>query len=49
MFANVEIVTAAHTAAISIPLAAVLDDGGKSVVFVADGQKLQKNAKSRSG
>ncbi|MGI8811923.1 MAG: efflux RND transporter periplasmic adaptor subunit [Pyrinomonadaceae bacterium] len=42
MFANVEIVTAAHRTAISIPLAAVLDDGGKSVVFVADGNKYNK-------
>ena len=36
MFANVEIVTAARRTAISVPLAAVLDDGGRSVVFVAD-------------
>jgi cobalt-zinc-cadmium efflux system membrane fusion protein len=36
MFANVEIVTAARRTAISLPLAAVLDDGGRSVVFVAD-------------
>jgi cobalt-zinc-cadmium efflux system membrane fusion protein len=35
MFANVEIVTAGRTSAITIPLASVLDDGGKSVVFVA--------------
>jgi cobalt-zinc-cadmium efflux system membrane fusion protein len=38
MFANVEIVTAVHRTSITIPLAAVLDDGGKSVVFVADGK-----------
>ncbi len=37
MFANVEIITASHQTAISIPLSAVLDDGGNSVVFVADG------------
>jgi cobalt-zinc-cadmium efflux system membrane fusion protein len=36
MFANVEIVTAARRTAISVPLAAVLDDGGRSIVFVAD-------------
>jgi cobalt-zinc-cadmium efflux system membrane fusion protein len=36
MFANVEIVTAARRTAISVPLAAVLDDGGHSIVFVAD-------------
>ena len=42
MFANVEIVTAVHRTAISIPLAAVLDDGGKSVVFVADGNQYKK-------
>ncbi|MEP6848415.1 MAG: efflux RND transporter periplasmic adaptor subunit, partial [Acidobacteriota bacterium] len=42
MFANVEIITAVHRTAISIPLAAVLDDGGKSVVFVADGNEYKK-------
>jgi cobalt-zinc-cadmium efflux system membrane fusion protein len=42
MFANVEIVAAAKRTAISIPLAAVLDDGGKSVVFVADGNEYKK-------
>ena len=42
MFANVEIVTAVHSTAISVPLAAVLDDGGKSVVFVADGTSYDK-------
>lgn len=42
MFANVEIVTAAHRTAISVPLSAVLDDGGKSVVFVADGNNYTK-------
>ena len=42
MFANVEIVTAANRTAISVPIAAVLDDGGKSVVFVADGNDYRK-------
>lgn len=42
MFASVEIVTAAKRTAISIPLAAVLDDGGKQVVFVADGNEYKK-------
>lgn len=42
MFATVEIVTAVHRTAISIPLSAVLDDGGKSVVFVADGSEYKK-------
>ncbi|HEV7698859.1 MAG TPA: efflux RND transporter periplasmic adaptor subunit [Pyrinomonadaceae bacterium] len=42
MFANVEIITAARTTAVTIPLAAVLDDGGKSVIFVADGSEFKK-------
>ena len=42
MFANVEIVTAARRTAISVPLSAVLDDNGKSVVFVADGSNYTK-------
>jgi cobalt-zinc-cadmium efflux system membrane fusion protein len=42
MFANVEIVTAGRPAAISVPLSAVLDDDGKSVVFVADGNNYTK-------
>lgn len=42
MFANVEIVTAVHRTAISVPLSAVLEDGGRSVVFVADGEKYKK-------
>jgi len=37
MFANVEIVTDVNRAAISIPQSAVLNDDGKSVVFVAEG------------
>ena len=42
MFANVAIITAAHQTAILIPLSAVLDDGGKSIVFVADGNDYKK-------
>jgi cobalt-zinc-cadmium efflux system membrane fusion protein len=42
MFANVEIVTAAHGTAISIPLSAMLDDNGQSVVFVAEGDGYKK-------
>lgn len=42
MFANVEIVTDVHRTAIAIPLSAVLDDGGRSVVFVADGNDFKK-------
>ncbi|CAN5556190.1 efflux RND transporter periplasmic adaptor subunit [soil metagenome] len=42
MFANVEIITTAKRSAFSIPLSAVLDDGGRSVVFVADGNEYKK-------
>jgi membrane fusion protein, heavy metal efflux system len=42
MFANVEIITDVHRAAISIPQSAVLNDGGKAVVFVADGNSYKK-------
>lgn len=42
MFANVQIVTDLHRTAISIPQSAVLDDGGKSVVFVAEGSRYTK-------
>jgi cobalt-zinc-cadmium efflux system membrane fusion protein len=42
MFANVEIVTAGRASAITVPLAAILDDSGKSVVFVADGTGFKK-------
>ncbi|HEY6807117.1 MAG TPA: efflux RND transporter periplasmic adaptor subunit [Pyrinomonadaceae bacterium] len=42
MFANVQIVTDQNRAAISIPQAAVLDDGGKSVVFVAENGEYKK-------
>ena len=37
MFANVEIITDVNSTAISVPQSAVLDDGGKSIVFVAEG------------
>jgi membrane fusion protein, heavy metal efflux system len=42
MFANVEIVTDVNRAAISIPQSAVLNDGGKTVVFVAEGNGYKK-------
>lgn len=42
MFANVEIVTELNRTAISIPQSAVLNDGGKTVVFVANGNAYQK-------
>jgi cobalt-zinc-cadmium efflux system membrane fusion protein len=42
MFANVEIVTDLDRKAISVPQSAVLDDGGKSVVFVAEGNGYTK-------
>ena len=42
MFANVQIITDLHRASISIPQSAVLNDSGKSVVFVADGSGYQK-------
>ena len=44
MFANVQIVTDLHRASISIPQSAVLNDGGKTVVFVADGNTYKKRA-----
>jgi cobalt-zinc-cadmium efflux system membrane fusion protein len=44
MFANVQIITDLRRAAISIPQSAVLDDGGKTVVFVADGNGYKKRA-----
>ena len=37
MFANVEIITDVSGSAVSVPQSAVLDDAGKSVVFVAEG------------
>jgi cobalt-zinc-cadmium efflux system membrane fusion protein len=42
MFANVEIVTELNRAAISIPQNAVLNDSGKTIVFVAAGNGYQK-------
>ena len=42
MFANVEIITELHRTAVSIPQSALLDDGGKSVVFVAAGGGYEK-------
>ena len=44
MFANVGIITDLHRTAISIPQSAVLDDGGKTVVFVVDGNGYKKRA-----
>ena len=38
MFANVEIITDVKSTAVSVPQSAVLDDGGKKIVFVADGK-----------
>src|SRR6185369_16402141 len=42
MFATVHIVTALNRTAISIPQSAVLNDEGKTVVFVADGNGYKK-------
>src|SRR5262245_46041128 len=42
MFANVQIVTDVNRAAISIPQSAVLNDEGKTIVFVADGNDYKK-------
>src|SRR5690349_5852694 len=42
MYANVQIVTDVNRAAISIPQSAVLNDEGKSVVFVAEGNGYKK-------
>ena len=36
MFSNIEIITDVNSTAISVPQSAVLEDGGKSVVFVAE-------------
>jgi cobalt-zinc-cadmium efflux system membrane fusion protein len=44
MFANVQIITDLHSTAISIPQSAVLDDGGKTVVFVKEGSGYAKRA-----
>ncbi|HZE68319.1 MAG TPA: efflux RND transporter periplasmic adaptor subunit [Pyrinomonadaceae bacterium] len=42
MFANVEIITDVNRSAISVPQSALLDDGGKTVVFVAEGSGYKK-------
>ncbi len=42
MFANVEIITDVNRAAISIPKSAVLNDEGKTVVFVGEGDGYKK-------
>jgi cobalt-zinc-cadmium efflux system membrane fusion protein len=42
MFANVQIITDVNRAAISIPQSAVLNDEGKTIVFVADGAGYKK-------
>ena len=42
MFANVSIITAQNRAAISIPQSALLNDEGKTIVFVADGNTYKK-------
>src|SRR5438552_6708192 len=42
MFANVEIITDVNRSAISIPQSAVLNDQGKTVVFVAEGGSYKK-------
>ena len=42
MFANVAIVTDLNRSAISVPQSAVLEDGGKSVVFVAENGGYKK-------
>src|ERR1043165_9311330 len=42
MFANVQIITDVNRAAISIPQTAVLNDEGKSIVFVAEGDRYDK-------
>ena len=42
MFANVSIITAQNRAAVSIPQSALLNDEGKTIVFVADGNTYKK-------
>jgi cobalt-zinc-cadmium efflux system membrane fusion protein len=42
MFANVEIITDLNRGGISVPQSAVLNDGGKTVVFVAEGDGYKK-------
>jgi cobalt-zinc-cadmium efflux system membrane fusion protein len=46
MFANVQIITDLHRTAISILQSAVLNDEGKTVVFVSEGSGYQKRAVS---
>src|SRR5438128_9016136 len=42
MFANVEIITDMNSTAISIPQSALLDDGGKKIVFVSTSSGYEK-------
>jgi len=42
MFANVEIITDQNRGGLSVPQSAVLNDGGKTVVFVAEGGGYKK-------
>lgn len=42
MFASVQLITASHESALTLPLAAVLDDNGKSVIFVAEGNEYKR-------
>ncbi|HYW73044.1 MAG TPA: efflux RND transporter periplasmic adaptor subunit [Pyrinomonadaceae bacterium] len=42
MFANVEIITDVNSTAVSVPQSAVLEDNGKSIVFVADGNNYKQ-------
>jgi Cu(I)/Ag(I) efflux system membrane fusion protein len=44
MFANVEIITDLNRAAIAIPLSALLNDNGQSVVFVTGDSHYEKRA-----
>ena len=43
MFANVEIITDVRRAAFSLPLSAVLDDGGQKIVFVQTDKGYEKH------
>jgi cobalt-zinc-cadmium efflux system membrane fusion protein len=42
MFANVAIITDVKSTAVSVPQSAVLENGGKSVVFVAEGSSYKQ-------
>src|SRR6266487_4859347 len=42
MFANVEIITDINSRAVSVPQSAVLEDNGKSIVFVAEGNGYKR-------